>query len=189
MSVHTTGCLKATKEQMALYLTTKPITCYNNLMVNTCPNCQNSHNNPKFCSQSCSASYNNKRRIRKLKATCKDCDVEIHSGRTRCRSCNSKWQSERCLNDNTTLEEAVIRYSEHHKSSAYALVRTRARKIMRDYKCCQWCGYDKHVEIAHRKSISEFSGDTLLSTINDTDNLLALCPNCHWEHDKLGRRE
>ena len=29
-----------------------------------CPNCQIEHNKPKFCGNSCSASYNNKLRIR-----------------------------------------------------------------------------------------------------------------------------
>ena len=48
---------------------------------------------------------------------------------------------------------------------------------------CVICGYDKHIEIAHIKAVSEFSDDTLISEINDISNLVALCPNHHWEFD------
>lgn len=50
-------------------------------------------------------------------------------------------------------------------------------------KCCNKCGYDKHVEICHIKSVSSFSGDSLLGEINHKSNLMGLCPNCHWEFD------
>ena len=45
------------------------------------------------------------------------------------------------------------------------------------------CGYDKHVEICHIKSIGSFPTDTIVSDINSLDNLLSLCPNCHYEFD------
>ena len=48
---------------------------------------------------------------------------------------------------------------------------------------CAVCGYDKHVEIAHIKAVSEFSDDTTIKEINSIDNLIALCPNHHWEYD------
>lgn len=48
---------------------------------------------------------------------------------------------------------------------------------------CHICGYDKHVEVAHIKAVSEFSDDTLISEINSIDNLIGLCPNHHWEYD------
>ena len=50
-------------------------------------------------------------------------------------------------------------------------------------KECVICGYNKHIEIAHIKGVSEFSNDDLISQINDIDNLIALCPNHHWEFD------
>lgn len=82
-----------------------------------------------------------------------------------------------------TLEEAI--YSSHHKSSAYALIRTRARAVMSGKpRICSECGYSKHVEVAHIKAISSFSPDTLVSVVNDETNLKFLCPNCHWEFDK-----
>ena len=48
---------------------------------------------------------------------------------------------------------------------------------------CKVCGYDKHVEIAHIKAVSEFSNETPIGEINSIDNLIALCPNHHWEYD------
>ena len=45
------------------------------------------------------------------------------------------------------------------------------------------CGYDKHYEIAHIKPVSDFEDDALITEINSIDNLIALCPNHHWEFD------
>jgi len=161
-----------------------------------CPQCGKEHNNPKFCSRSCSAVFSNARRsaetYRKGEGRCADCDKTISKSRKRCRVCFGKWHSKRTLSDSVTLEEAVLRYKKHHPSSAFALVRTRARKVMKNegrYGVCEWCGYDKHTEVCHRRAISDFPPETLLTEINKPDNLLALCPNCHWEHDKLNRRE
>ena len=50
-------------------------------------------------------------------------------------------------------------------------------------KQCICCNYDKHYEVAHIKAVSDFNDDTLISEINDIDNLIALCPNHHWEYD------
>lgn len=84
-----------------------------------------------------------------------------------------------------TLAEA--KYTKHHKSSAWNLVRARARAASPESPC-QNCGYDKHTEVCHIKDISTFSEDTLISVVNSPDNLVRLCPNCHWEFDH-GRLE
>lgn len=46
-------------------------------------------------------------------------------------------------------------------------------------RCCAVCGYDKHIEIAHIKAVADFDDGTLVSEINDINNLIALCPNHH----------
>ncbi len=46
---------------------------------------------------------------------------------------------------------------------------------------CAVCGYDKHVEICHRKSVSDFPNTALIAEINAIENLSALCRNHHWE--------
>ena len=70
--------------------------------------------------------------------------------------------------------------------SARTAIRKDAQKVFdqsgKPYKCAV-CGYDKHVEIAHIKAVSEFDDSALLTEINNSDNLIALCPNHHWEFD------
>lgn len=50
-------------------------------------------------------------------------------------------------------------------------------------KKCSVCGYDKHFEICHIKPVSDFEDSATLKEINNIDNLVALCRNCHWEFD------
>ena len=65
---------------------------------------------------------------------------------------------------------------------------------MIEIKCIKWnkiltglpcavCGYDKHVELAHIKAVSEFNVSDKLSDINNERNIIQLCRNCHWEFD------
>ena len=147
--------------------------------MNTCTNCGKGTKNKKFCSRSCSASYNNKVvPRRKPEGSCKVCTKPIKSVNKYCSYC----RPEKRMGD-LPLSEA--KYDKHHKSSGWALVRSRARAIMkksRKYECTN-CGYDRHCEVAHIKSVSEFTEDTMLSVVNDLSNLIYLCPNCHWEFD------
>lgn len=143
-----------------------------------CQYCQTETNNPKFCSKSCAAKLNNKTPKRKRKINyCKTCKKECGSRRTYCDIC--------FLPEDLTLKEAI--YKNHHRSSAYARIRSRARNTQKAklIKNCEKCGYDKHVEVCHIKPISKFPMTTRISKINDDNNLLILCPNCHWEYDNL----
>lgn len=73
--------------------------------------------------------------------------------------------------------------------SARSAIQRDARKIYQNSdkpKKCIVCGYDKHYEVAHIKAVSEFNDDTFISEINDINNLIALCPNHHWEYDNIG---
>lgn len=40
---------------------------------------------------------------------------------------------------------------------------------------------------SHIIPISSFTNDQLLSEVNNEDNVIPLCPNCHWEFDNLPR--
>lgn len=51
-----------------------------------------------------------------------------------------------------------------------------------EYKCAI-CGYDKHIEVAHIKAVSEFDDTATIREINSITNLIGLCPNHHWEYD------
>jgi hypothetical protein len=48
---------------------------------------------------------------------------------------------------------------------------------------CFVCDFPHGIQICHKKPISEFSDDTLISEVNDIKNLVALCPNHHWMLD------
>lgn len=65
-------------------------------------------------------------------------------------------------------------------------VRKLAEKIYKESNKemkCIVCGYNKHVEIAHIKAVSDFDDNSRISSINALENLIALCPNHHWEFD------
>ena len=145
-----------------------------------CVTCGKQHNNPKFCNRSCSAKWTNvhnpKRKKINFPNNCELCNIQID------------YRSKRCINccgflGDMTLREAI--YEKHHKSSAFALVRTRARVVAKKlgFTECVKCGYNKHIEVAHIKPISSFSDDILISVINSKENIMPLCPNCHWEYD------
>lgn len=144
-----------------------------------CLHCNQITANPRFCSRSCSSSFNNKAKPKRMKKVylCQTCGIPITRRATFCHSCKIQ------KGDDMTLQNAI--YHTHHKSSAYALVRTRARAIakLNNMNSCSKCGYSRHVEIAHIKPISSYPLDTMVSIVNAIDNLLALCPNCHWDFD------
>jgi len=50
-------------------------------------------------------------------------------------------------------------------------------------KECKKCKYTLYVEVCHIKPIRDFGPDAILNEINNPDNLVYLCPNCHWEFD------
>lgn len=148
-----------------------------------CKYCGNITNNPNFCSRSCSAKSTNKIPKRKRTKKCIHCNELILSNRKKCSKCIAKRQ----LPD-YTIKDAI--YDSHHRSSAYALIRSRARKVYKESdkpQCCIICNYSKHFEVCHIKPISDFKDNTKISKVNNINNLIALCPTHHWEldHDNL----
>jgi hypothetical protein len=117
------------------------------------------------------------------KICCIDCGSWCGSGRKYCKPCRQKKKQElkeQCINSKKS--DAI--YSNGHISNRYAKIRYHARH---DYEKiitkCQKCGYDKHVEICHIKSIKEFEDSATIAEINHKSNIVGLCPNCHWEFD------
>lgn len=149
-----------------------------------CVICGKITKNPKFCSRSCSTtSSNNTRDYSKIyKNHCKSCNCKITVDKTYCLTCKSGKQ-EKLLN--RKIKEVI--YSNLHKSSAFALIRTNARYLFRKHnkQICSKCGYNKHIEVCHIKGIADFNEDSLISEVNSLSNLIGLCPNCHWEFDNL----
>lgn len=144
-----------------------------------------------FCSRSCAATYNNtKNPKRTLTKKCIKCEVLISSSKKYCKVCagtvlnthGGPRSKSIQISDNYTIEHVVKRTG----SNRYDRVRAHAH---RKYKAellkptCNQCSYNKHVEICHIIPISDFPKTTTLKEVNDRNNILFLCPNCHWEYD------
>lgn len=135
-----------------------------------------------FCSRSCSASFNNALYPKKKKMKirfCEKCKKEISTRRKYCHECDSKSKLEI---DNRTLGE----YREKRRYQAHSQIREKSRSVYNKSgkpKCCVYCGYDKHFDVCHIKSIESFDLETPVSIINDISNLIGLCKNHHWEFD------
>ena len=134
-----------------------------------------------YCSRSCSAISNNRSMPKRAKSwRCVTCQEPVRWGYRRCKSCHNA----QLRLDQKTLLEAVGRRKD---ASRFTGVRSHARKVFAESgkpKHCAVCGYTAHVEICHIREISTFPLETPVREINDPINLVALCPNHHWEFDR-----
>lgn len=160
-------------------------------MIKICLNCKKEYENndkrSKFCTRTCAAIHNNKIAPKREKSTkCRTCDNLILSGYSFCENCISVGKHLRSgikTEDKTLGEEIVSKV--HRGANRYDHIRQHAARIMKDVpNCCKKCNYSKHTEVCHIKAIKDFSLDTKISVINSKDNLVKLCPNCHWEFDR-----
>lgn len=160
-----------------------------------CFNCDqdlNSRTQKKFCSQSCAASFNNRITPKRLAGyrhclSCKKPYLKKDLPKNcYCLECKEKRKNNLLYRNNPTKKDMI--YEKHTHGAAYAYIRWHSRKIvMKDVpKFCAVCGYDTHVEVAHKKSITDFSEEARLNEINHINNLVFLCPNHHWEFDHNG---
>jgi len=147
----------------------------------------------KFCNNSCSAKYNNsngsinKKKIRH----CTICGTEISSRKAKyCKKCKPTVRMCRKQNPTLTILSERTKGELFQNSKSWQVARNRICKNAREIywenkkdKKCDICGYDKHTEVCHIKPVSSFDDETLISEINKVDNLIGLCPNCHWEFD------
>lgn len=92
------------------------------------------------------------------------------------------------LEDKSLSIQTKEQVFDNHKNwqSARSNIRRHAQTIfMRSSikKECLLCGYNKYIEVAHIKAVSDFDGTATIEEINDIHNLVPLCPNHHWEFD------
>ena len=121
-----------------------------------------------FCNSSCSASFNNKEREKKQEIEKK---VFVRP---------EKFSFFEGITKKEFFEKKGIYYkfrSEIRKHAQYVYEKNQGEKT------CKVCGYDKHIQVCHIKSVSSFSDESLITEINSKDNLVGLCPNHHWEFD------
>lgn len=153
-----------------------------------CLNCQVPTKNIYFCSRSCAAKINNHKypKRKKIESLCA-CGSNKTTTARYCRTCAHE---EKFLNyGKKTLKESLVESLSYAAKHKYEKIRQHAKRISKklNWNCgkCEKCGYDKHVEVCHKKAISDFSLNTLIQDINAKNNLIFLCPNCHWEYDNL----
>lgn len=138
-----------------------------------------------FCSRTCSVSYNNSNNPKRKKKEyfCETCNKEANSRRKYCsQKCNPR------LNDYSLLTILDLKNRFPHILRFHSSIRDISRRIYfssTDNRKCEKCSYDKHIEVCHINDVSTFSKDTLITTVNDINNLIGLCPNCHWELDNI----
>lgn len=144
-----------------------------------CLNCGTETLNPKFCSKSCAAQYNNRQFPKRERQVffCENCGREASYRRRFCADCNPN----NGANWGTRTLAFVRTFLDYH-----ARIRQLARRTYYNSgrpKHCANCGYTKHLEICHIRPIQDFPEETPIAEVNSLDNLVALCPNCHWEFD------
>lgn len=142
----------------------------------------------KFCNKSCAAIFNNKIAPKRKKTKkCRHCEALIESKLTFCHSCAKQGRhlkSGKPLGERTLGEELDRRGNKINDANRYCNIRKHAHTCSKQLKrVCAYCGYDKHVEFAHKKAISDFPNEAKIKEINSLDNLIFLCPNHHWEFD------
>lgn len=132
-----------------------------------CLNCQNSIIKGKFCSRNCSATYNNKGKIRHGTIHhCKFCNERMINKRTVfcSKACRNSFNG---IHDLAMLEEGLM--SSSRKAKSY-LIKTYGNKCMSS--TCAWDYTKQHIA----PELEHIDGN---SDNNKLDNLTLLCPNCH----------
>lgn len=156
-----------------------------NKKVNHCYNCGKETKNSKYCSKHCSAVVNNNipKRQRKF-IPCQYCGREAIPRNKYCKEHKGYRKIENYISKEKDWSQISIKdYKGKHQYND-RLPRARNIYIKANLPMqCKLCGYDKFVEICHIKAIHTFPENTPISIINSLDNLIALCPNCHWEFD------
>ena len=148
--------------------------------MNHCLNCGRETTNPKYCSRSCAAQSTNRlfpKRTRKVHY-CKVCGTQVSPRRKYCDACHPQ----RVDWDEVSLHDLQGKRKYQINSRIRELARTKYLVSDRP-QCCAICGYDQHFEVCHIRPISSFSPTATIGEINSLENLIALCPNCHWEFD------
>ena len=150
------------------------------IAMTACPVCGRETRNPKFCSRSCAAKQNNVLVPKRRPAgSCFRCGRPVPRRHKYCPDHRSNKPLDR------SQPIRAVADGSDHPARRHARLRQDARRhylAARPYRCVR-CGYDKHIEVCHKRPLTSFPLDAPISVVNSLDNLVGLCPNCHWEFD------
>ena len=137
---------------------------------NICKNCRHEFKaliteKREFCSQSCSATYNNKKR--KIKRYCLNCNKELKNNK---KFCSHKCMGNYLKNNNIKLIEKGV--------GDFTDIIYKNYLIEKYGENCMKCGWNKIHPITKKVPIqlNHIDGN---SENNNLENLELLCPNCH----------
>lgn len=140
--------------------------------INHCKNCDKKTSNPKFCSQSCSATYNNPTSKRKHNyGFCIECNTKLKR--------SAKYCSHKCQGSHQRREKVL-----NEKASPITL---KAFLIETEGHHCWQCKNSTWNEQPIPLELEHIDGN---SQNNSLDNLSILCPNCHAQtHTYKGKNK
>jgi hypothetical protein len=148
---------------------------------NNCLHCGTATANAKYCSRSHAAIHTNQQAPkRRLTRKCAACDTLIPADRQFCAVHGKRKANYRLLTVAQLKAKDAIKHPSYYPSYLNSI--TRLLHAHRP-RICQACGYSKHVEHCHIQSISSFPDSVTVQEVSGPENILVLCPNCHWEYD------
>lgn len=163
-----------------------------------CINCNASTVNKRFCSRSCSASYNNSLRAKKHK--CKRCETPVGFRRKYCNFCLSKRRRTSCHNhpEQDLFERNKRMICRKCESEKVVKRRKKVKQILVEEHGgkCKICGYDRcaaalhfhHLEPEHKDFGISQSGQTksIVKLREEASKCILVCSRCHTEiHERI----
>lgn len=136
-----------------------------------------------FCDRNCQTIFfkkhpSNKGNGKKLSNRCKECDTLIFACHIFCQKCRPK-------QTRIDLSLPIKMFFLGEGSNKYARIRIHGRHYNKQRsQYCINCDWKHHVECCHIKPISKFDPETPIGIVNGPNNIMSLCPNCHWLFDK-----
>jgi 5-methylcytosine-specific restriction endonuclease McrA len=136
----------------------------------TCKVCLEETTNPIFCSRSCAMTFNNKKRVKKIRNTCQECSKPIpKTSHTRNRFCSRKCSGVSLFKKTveTFLDGEIPKHPETIKKCIEYIKGTQ----------CVICGNEgTHMNSPLTLQLDHIDGN---SDNESLSNLRLLCPNCH----------
>lgn len=149
--------------------------------MNNCLHCGTSTANPKYCSRSHAAIHTNQQAPkRRFTRKCTECETLIPASRQFCDAHGKRKANYQLMTVAQLKAKDAIKHPSYYRGYLNSI--TRLLNAHRP-RVCQACRYDKHVEYCHVQPISNFPDSTIVQEVSGPENILVLCPNCHWEYD------
>ena len=140
------------------------------------------NNAKQVCSRKCN--YDLQRIERGLTVKCcKRCNEVINSKYEYCALCRS-------YNKQIVLGYTIAQIKELYKDKTSMAVAAKIRGYGATIynrstrpKYCVNCYYSRHYEVCHIRQVKDFPETATMAEVHALDNLIALCPTCHWQLD------